>query len=609
MRRSLRYIFLAIPMALLVVAGGTAILLPQLAASRLAARAEARQGLTMTVEGHAGLSFSDGLAVTLDNVTFMRGSKQGVPTLTVGRIIVPSPLAQLGGEGLRRIRLIDPVFTFTASDTKNLAESDTAAATAKATVKPLNVSIENGAVKAADPQHNLALAITDISGEITQVESGALEAGLRGLFNGVATELALSVDDVRRLEQRGSPSDVTLTSKAGQVVMSGRLRFTGALQFDGSVSAEAQDTQSFLSWMGVALSGFADGVPLALDAGLSIAQSQARFSNLAFSLGGMQAKGSVALQAAAPRPAIKADLAFNSVNLNIYSAHGPAGDAPPPDLTQEWREASLPFNDLKAADAEIAITTDEMTAGAVKTGPTALRATLTDGALVAHAETQALFGGKGVLDLTLQHGNGTQMKLGLDVTGATAKDFLGKAFGVTFLSGPVDVKGDLSASGSSPAQLVSTLAGTARVALRDGEVDGIDLAKLAGFVSTEDIQGWGLSQGSATAVSSASATATFSDGIATLSEARLTAAGLSAKIEGNVDLLRRAVNLVVTPEKGLPLPVAAKIKGPWENPKLSAKLDVDGALRGSNGLDDVVDGVAKDAANSAKKALKKLLGD
>ena len=94
-----------------------------------------------------------------------------------------------------------------------------------------------------------------------------------------------------------------------------------------------------------------------------------------------------------------------------------------------------------------------------------------------------------------------------------------------------------------------------------------------------------------------------------MSEARLTAAGLSAKIEGNVDLLRRAVNLVVTPEKGLPLPVAAKIKGPWENPKLSAKLDVDGALRGSNGLDDVVDGVAKDAANSAKKALKKLLGD
>jgi AsmA protein len=613
MRRSLKYPLIGIPVVAAVLAGGVAVLLPQLAAARLAERAESRHGLSMSVEGGSGFTLSDGLAITLDTVTFTRSDAQGVPLTTVGQIRIDNPLQQVLGGRLRRISLIDPVFTFTAADTKNLPGDDAAAAEAapKATARPLDIAIENGAIKAADAQHNLALAVTDISGTLLQSEDGALDAELRGLFNGVATSLTLSVDDTRRLQQRGSPSDVTLASKAGQIVMSGRLRLTGALQFDGSVSAESDDTQSFLSWMGVPLAGLSEGVPLALDAGLSLAHAKARLRNLAFALGEMQAKGEIAVQAAAPRPAVTADLAFNSLNLNIYSRKGPASASAPPDLTKDWREAALPFDDLRSVDAEVALTTDSFTAGAVTAGPTNLKASLKDGALQAHVETLALEQGKGVLDLALKQDASTQMTLALDVAGVESKGFLGKAFGITFLSGPTDLKANLTASGSSPAQLISSLKGSATVSLRDGSVDGVDLAKLAGLVSGDDLEGWGVSEGSATAVSAAGATATFADGIGTLADTEIAAAGLTAKVEGNVDLLRRAVDLTVKPGKGLPLPVAARIRGPWERPKLSAKLDVEGVLRSGtgDGLEDAAKGVAKGAAKSAKKALKQLLGD
>ena len=564
----------------------------------------------MSVDGATSVSFSDGLAVTLDNVSFTRSNAQGVPSLVVGQVRVPSPLRLLAGSGLRRIELIDPVFTFVAADTKNLAEDGEAASkeAKERAAKPLDISIQNGAIKASDPQHNLAVAISDISGELRQADTGALEGDLRGLFNGVASQLALSIDDTRRLQQRGSPSDLTLTSKAGQVVMSGRLRLTGDMQFDGSVSAEATDAQNFLAWMGVPLEGLADSLALGVDAGLSIAQSKAQFRNLAFALGNMQAKGEIAVQAAAPRPVVNATLSFNTINLNVYSSSDDPGTTSVPDLTTDWREKRLPFADLKAADLTLALSSDSLTAGAVTAGPSNLKATLKDGALQAHLESSALFSGKGVVDLSFKQGNSTDMGLTLDVTGVEAKEFLGKAFGIHFLSGPLDLKSSLKAFGTSPAQLISTLAGTATLSLTGGAIDGLDLASLAGLVSKEEAQGWGLSQGAATPITSATATATFSDGIAALSGTQIESSGLAAGVAGEVDLLRRAVNLTVTPERGLPLPVAARVKGPWDNPKISAKLDVEGALD-SLGGGDLSEGDVKKAAKSAKKVLKQLLGD
>lgn len=598
----------------LVAMTATAILLPQLVASRLTEKARERYGLTLTVEGGSNLSLTDGLAVELHGVTLTDSAAQAVPLATIPTVIVASPLSNFwGGDNIRKISLIDPVFTFSSDPTQSQSSGDVEEATPKPkiTAKPLDLSIVNGALKASDDAHGLVIAVSDISGEIMQAEDGTLQAALRGLLNAMPTELSLAVDDTRRLREKGSPSDVSLTSKAGQIILSGRLGLAGELSFDGSASVESGDARSFLSWLGVPLKGLAQGAVLGLDAGVSISKSKASFKNLAFALADMQAKGVVEVQASGTRPTVNADLAFNKLDLNIYhrpEKDGAATAATPPDLSKEWSEKPLPFDDLKAIDGAVKITTDVFKVGAVEAGPSSLTATLGDGALQARVEVSALFGGKGALDLTLSHGTPTQMKLALDVTGVAAKPFLGAAFGVTFLSGPADVKLDLTAKGDSPAQLISTLAGSANVNLQNGTIDGIDLATRVGLLKTDDAEGWGVSTGEVTAVTSASSAATFSDGIATLNNTRLEAAGISADVSGNVDLLRRAVDLKATPGAGLPLPVAATVKGPWEKPKLSAKVDVENVLRDGDVPEDV-EKLAKGAAKKAKKKLKKLFGN
>lgn len=598
----------------LVVTVAAAILLPQMVTSRLTEKAQERYGLTLAVEGGSNLSLADGLAVELHGVTLTDNAAQGVPLASIPTLIVASPLSSFSGsDDIRRVKLVDPVFTFAADPGSEVptGEVEDAAPQPKRSVKPLDLSIVNGAVKASDESHGLVIAVSDISGQVTLAEDGTLQAALRGLLNELPTEVTLAVDDTHRLREKGSPADVSLTSKAGQIILSGRLGLAGDLSFDGSVSAESADARNFLSWLGVPLKGLAQGATLGLDAGVSISKSKASFKNLAFALADMQAKGMVEVQASGTLPTINADLAFNKLDLNIYhrsEKDGAATAATPPDLSKEWSEKPLPFDDLRAIDGAVKITTDVFKVGAVETGPSSLTATLGGGALQAHVEASALFGGKGALDLTLSHGAPTQMKLALDVTGVAAKPFLGAAFGVTFLSGPVDVKTELTGKGDSPAQLISTLAGTANVTARNGSLDGIDFAARAGLLKKDDAEGWGVSPGDVTTVTAASAAATFTDGIATLTNTRIEAAGLGADITGQVDLLRRAVDLKAVPGEGLPLPVAATAKGAWDKPKLSAKVDVDQVLRDGDVPDDV-EKLAKGAAKKAKKKLKKLFGN
>lgn len=606
------FVIIVLTLGLLAMTA-TAILLPQVVASRLTEKAQERYGLTLAVEGGANLSFTDGLAVELHGVTLTDSTAQGVPLATIPTLVVSSPLSHIrGGEDMRRVKLVDPVFAFSSEPVAKATSPEVAEAAPKPklSVKPLDLDIVNGSLKASDDAHGLVIAVSDISGQITQAEDGTLQAGLRGMLNAVPTELTLAVDDTRRLRENGSPADISLTSKAGQIILSGRLGLAGDLSFDGSASAESGDARNFLAWLGMPLKGLATASVLGIDAGLSISKSKASFKNLAFALADMQAKGVVEIQASGTRPTINAELAFNVLDLNIY--HRTAKDAvakpAPPDLSTEWSEKPLPFDDLKAVDGALKITTDVFKAGAVETGASSLTATLGDGALQARIETTALFGGTGALDVTLSHGAPTQMKLALAVTGVAAKQFLGAAFGVSFLSGPADMTLDLSAKGDSPAQLISTLAGTANVKLQNGSIDGIDLAARAGLLKTDDAEGWGVSSGDVTSVTSASATARFADGIAALDSTRVEAAGLSAEITGNVDLLRRAVDLKATPGSGLPLPVAATVKGPWDKPKLSAKIDVENVLRDGDVPEDV-EKLAKGAAKKAKKKLKKLFGN
>ncbi len=468
---------------------------------------------------------------------------------------------------------------------------------------PFKIEIENGAVKAADSGHGVSISATDISGDIVQRNDGTLDARLRGLVNDTPSRLELAIADVVRVRAKGSPADISLTSDDAQVELSGLLATAGRLRFDGSISAEATDAGRFLKWLGLTLDGLVKPTTLAFDAGLSLSGSGAALTDLAFAVGDMKGKGKLSVQAASPRPQVKAELSLTTLDFGIYGKDNGNGAAQQlePGISKGWREKPFDLSDLGRIDAIFALTVDAIKAVAMTTGPANLTAVLADGRLKANIVTRQFHGGTGQVTIELQGGARARLGLEIVVKDAEAKDFLSHAFDVNFLSGSTSLAAKLTASGNSQAELISTLAGSSQISLKKARIEGLDIAELAGAIAKQDATGWGLTHGKATLVASADVNAEFADGIVTLNEgSRLEMAGFSLVLGGTIDVLRQALGLEVKPDKraNLPLPVAVRISGPWGEPKLSARID-------GKGVNDFAD----EAAQQAKKTFSKLFGN
>ncbi|MFO1033559.1 MAG: AsmA family protein [Hyphomicrobiales bacterium] len=591
--------------ALAAVAGW--LVVPSVVAGRITTAVQNRFNATLAAENGSRLSFEEGPSIELSGVTLVTPGEAGVPLVSAQRVTLPLNWSTVfGGEIERHLVLHDAVFTLR----QKASDADAAlAAPSGASPKPFHIELDHAAIKATDEARGVTLAASDISGQVTLDEQGALAARLRGLLNGQDTTLEVSIDNATRFRGQGSPADITLSSAGQQVVMTGLFGMGRGFAFDGSMSAEAPDARAFLAWLGLPVAGLATNLDLGLDGGISLSGTSARLTGLAMALGPMRAKGSFSVEGASPRPHLVADLAFEKFVTGVYQPGGQAATAV--DLSRVWSDKPLGLSDLKALDADVKLSAAACTCAGIETGPASITAKLVDGALDATLTASPVSGGNTTLALKLASGSSNDLDLALTASGVEASDLLANAFGIRFLSGSTDLTATLKARGSSTAELVSTLEGPVELTLRDGKVNGVDIAGRAGLLAKSDAEGWG--GGEASLDASGTASATLADGIARLEAAKLMAGGFALSLEGNVDLLRQAVNLVAKPAgSARGLPVAVSVKGPWATPKMSAKLDsgdlTTDQLLGAAAAIASDPALAKDARKAAKKALKDLLG-
>jgi AsmA protein len=120
------------------------------------------------------------------------------------------------------------------------------------------------------------------------------------------------------------------------------------------------------------------------------------------------------------------------------------------------------------------------------------------------------------------------------------------------------------------------------VTLGAGAIAGPDIVAMLGQASQRILTGWSLDTPSRTAFSSLAVDVTMADGIATLGAAALDAPGLKVSVTGDIDFLRRAVDLRADPKliaadrdvSGLPVKIV--VNGPWGAPRIYP--DVPGLL-------------------------------
>lgn len=487
------------------------------------------------------------------------------------------------------------------------------------------IRIEDGEIVYADERTGSVFKATGVNVIVSMVNAQApIDVKGSVVWNGQRMDLQVFARSPTRLATGGSPIDLAIQSAHLNVAVSGLARLGDGLNLAGTVEVSSPDLRKLAQWADFQITGEAGLKQFSATAGIDLVGQTLKLNKATIAMDGMNAQGNVVLALAGKRPRITAGLGLDRLDTNIYTGRQSSAAA---TARNDWNDAALDFSSLKSLDAKLRLRTAGIVYGDVKFGETLLDVDLASGKLQANLKKITLYGSTATGELSLDGAAsmpalaGTFTASGLDAL-ALLKDFEG----TSRFEGKLATTLNLSASGRSQRELVSTLAGTAQFRLTDGTIRGIDMARMVRAVQNAVLGGWDKTDNAGTEFSSLSAGFQIADGIGTNSDLNLTGPLVRVTGTGTVDLLRKRLNYKVTPSAasgpggeftGLAVPVI--VQGPWASPKVYP--DVQGILENPQAALDAlnslgvptgtvnVEAVGNDLKVRAKNEASKLLGD
>ncbi|MCA0433763.1 MAG: AsmA family protein [Proteobacteria bacterium] len=554
MRRLIGFIIFILALAL---AGILAfVLLPQIVSARIADSFRASGGLSFSQDGRGSLDFENGLGVSLSDVVLAASDGQSVPLMTARTLTVPNVISLFTGTSQPEISLDEAVISL-----EHRSEGDPPAALVSIAA-PFRVNLSNTTVKLSDRQSSIVLSATDVEGQLVHNNNGELLIDARGLFNGISTQATIAIDRAAAIVSEGSPADLAFSSGGHSLTFSGRLKIGRLVQLDGVMSAQSDNLRNFLIWLGLPLMEDGRTTGFSLDSPIAVAGATTSLTAMRFDVGGLDGAGRILVRANTDKPQVTGDLSLPLLNFNLASSDPVSR----PDLTTDWSERPFSFSDLFAMDGMLAINAERVLVGALQLDNASLAIEDSDGVFKATIQSADISGGKlsGTVSFA-QDDTEARIESDLALRAADGQALLGDRLGIPRIAGQVDATAKFTANGGSPAALVSTLKGNATLALRQGRVAGVDLGALLGRAGSAGVDGWPADAGQQTALGDLNISAGFADGVATLAETQLPLASGPLAVTGSIDLLRRALQLAVTPAGGKPVSVS----GLWDKPRFA----------------------------------------
>ncbi len=444
------------------------------------------------------------------------------------------------------------------------------------------IKIEDGEIIYADERSGSQFKATGVNVVVSMANAQApidVKGSLN--WNGERIDLQVFAKSPTRLATQGSPIDLAIQSTNINAAVSGLARLGDGLNLAGNLDVTAPDLRKLAQWAGVQIDGNAGLKQFSAKAGIDLAGQTLKLNKAKVAMDGMNAQGNVTLALAGKRPRLTASLGVDRIDTNIYTGKQPSAEG---NKRSDWSDDPIDFSSLNSLDAGLRLRTGGIIYGDVKFGETLLDIDIKSGKLTANLKKIALYGSSANGSLSLDGAarrptlTGKFATSGLDAL-ALLKDFAG----TSRFEGKLATSLNLSASGSSQRELVSTLAGAAQFRLTDGTVRGIDMAKMVTGVQSAILAGWSKTDNAGTRFSNLSASYRFADGIGNNDDLSLTGPLVQVAGKGTVDLLRKRLNYRVTPSAasapggeftGLVVPVI--VKGPWANPQIYP--DVKGIL-------------------------------
>ena len=416
----------------------------------------------------------------------------------------------------------------------------------------------------------------------------------------------------------------------------------------GELSAKVHSIPSLLAWMRErppAATAIGDGE---LASKLIWTEQEITFSEARFALEHASGQGQAVVTLQAPRPHIRAALALDHLDLNPFLAGkgssgkpaksketdaAPAETAAPPKTDETASSSNAPAK--KKPDAEDSAGTDQAAPEAssqadqsapeaadsapqqatpvapaaapvahpaafdadvnlnvrqtriahLELGPSSLGVAFRDGILTATLGGMELYDGHATGKIVLDAAKPVPTFTGdFRLDGVQAKTLLSDAAQFSMVSGKTKLALQLNGTGSTAAEIKSTLQGQGSLAVSDGAFEGIDLTEMISSIGEGQVPDMRQGPGARTAFSDLGGSFTIANGIIETNNLQMTSPLLKVAAAGKVDIAQSTIDILANPEivagpegkkgandlAGLTVPI--RIEGPLDSPKIKPEL-------------------------------------
>ena len=607
---------------------------------RIVSLVKAQTGRDLTIGGNVGLSFFPRLAVKVENVSISNApwaKDRDMASMHEMRAALKVMPLFKGDVQIDSFVLVDPVIHLEvkADGTPNWqfgsasstpAQAGPAPATQGASAPKLrqlslgDVSIENGTATYRNQKTGASLAFEKVNVDLALPSLDApFTADGSLVWNSEALALKLKADRPRALTEGGeTPVELALKSSKINSTYKGTIRPFEGLKFAGSVTLDVASVRNLAAWLGNALPAGNGFGPLSIEGKASGGDGIYNFSDAKIGFDGMNATGTLAVNASGKRPFVKGRLAVDRIDANTYLASDSAapsgggnggGDA-------GWSNDPIDLSGLRAADADFTFSTHELLIKQIKVGESALALRLNNGVMNVDLTKLALYEGSGNGRLTLDGSQRmAQMAASFSISGVSAAGLLADAADFKRLEGKTALNFAVQTVGQSQRQMVGNLGGKGEVKFTNGAIKGVNIAQLARNVGQGALTGWESGGSQDTDFSELGGTFTIDKGILTNNDLKMLSPLVRVTGNGTVDLPNRSLNYHVNPKlaatlegqggaadaKGLEIPLI--IEGPWTAPKF--RPDLEAMLKNPNAT---IDQIKNLKGGGGKEMLKGLLG-
>jgi len=319
-------------------------------------------------------------------------------------------------------------------------------------------------------------------------------------------------------------------------------------------------------------------------------RNELQLTELHAAIDDMTARGELVLVEGGERPALSGRLDFDTLDLasfrlapvpaptekaelrrgGLLSAHA---DTAPPE-----HNARLGVDGLESLDANLTVTAQTLRHKQLNGEDAAVNARLDAGELTFDLTRLKLYqGGATGRAIISGHDGIPVISAQLDVSDVRALPLLRDTASFDWVSGTLSGSVNLASGGGTLQSIRERLRGEARMRMRDGALEGLDLPGMLSRLQAGDINDLERRQGDQTRFARLAATWTINQGIAETSDLRLEGPFVSADGAGTIDIRAERLDLRLKPrvmpragdvESADAIEIPLHLRGPWDDPKI-----------------------------------------